>query len=99
MTLTKAELTDIIYNKTDLPRAKSTQVVESLVGMIKKTLVNGEDVLITGFGKFCVKKKGERRGRNPQTGDEQMLGERRVVRFKCSGVLRGKVNGGGQAQP
>ena len=95
MTLTKAELTDIIYNKTDLPRAKSTQVIESLVGIIKNTLANGEDVLITGFGKFYVKKKGQRRGRNPQTGDDLMLGERRVVRFRSSGVLRGKVNGGG----
>jgi len=53
----------------------------------------GEDVLITGFGKFCVKEKGERRRRNPQTGDDLMLGERKVVRFRCSGVLREKMNG------
>ena len=103
MTLTKAELTDTIYNKTDLPRTKSKRAVESLAAIIKNTLANGEDVLITGFGKFYVKKKGgkkgERRGRNPQTGDDLTLGERRVVGFRCSGVLRGKVNGGGQVEP
>jgi len=69
-------------------------VVESLVETIKNTLANGEDVLISGFGKFCVKEKRERRGRNPQTGEDLMLGERRVVTFRCSGVLRKKLNGG-----
>ncbi|MBW2075852.1 MAG: HU family DNA-binding protein, partial [Deltaproteobacteria bacterium] len=53
---------------------------------------NGEDVLISGFGKFCVKNKEERKGRNPQTGEDMMLGSRRVVTFKCSGVLRDRVN-------
>ena len=95
MPLTKAALIDTIYNRVDLPKAKSTQVVESLVEIIKETLANGEDVLVTGFGKFCVKEKNERRGRNPQTGDDLMLGERRVVTFRCSGVLREKLNGGG----
>ncbi|GAJ21757.1 unnamed protein product, partial [marine sediment metagenome] len=66
---------------------KSAQVVESVVEIIKETLANGDDVLITGFGKFCVKEKNERRGRNPQTGDDLMLGERRVVTFRCSGIL------------
>lgn len=94
MTLTKADLIDTIYNRVDLPKAKSTQVVESLVEIIKETLANGEDVLVSGFGKFVVKEKSERRGRNPQTGDDLMLGERRVVTFRCSGVLKGKLNGG-----
>jgi integration host factor subunit alpha len=67
-------------------------VVDSLLEIIKRTLENSEDVLISGFGKFCVKDKRERRGRNPQTGDDMMLGERRVVRFKCSGRLRDKIN-------
>jgi len=69
-------------------------VVESLIEIIKKTLESGEDVLISGFGKFCVKGKRERRGRNPQTGNDLMLGERRVVTFKCSGRLKNKINGG-----
>jgi len=93
MTLTKAQLLDSIYNQVDLSKTKSAQVVESLLEIIKKTLENGEDVLISGFGKFCVKEKRRRRGRNPQTGEDLMLGERRVVVFRCSRRLRGKVNG------
>jgi len=76
-----------------VPKTKSTQVVESLMEIIKKTLENGEDVLISGFGKFCVKEKMQRKGRNPQTGNDLMLGERRVVTFKCSGRLKNKING------
>jgi len=95
MTLTKADLIDTIYNRFDFSKAKSAQLVESILETIKNTLASGEDVLISGFGKFVVMKKRERRGRNPQTGDDLMLGERRVVTFRCSGVLRDKVNGGG----
>ncbi len=93
MKLTKAHLIDTIYNRFDFFKAKSTQVVESLVEIIKETLANGEDVLITGFGKFVVMKKSERKGRNPQTGDDLMLGSRKVVRFRCSEVLREKMIG------
>ncbi len=92
MTLTKANLIDSIYNRPDLPKKKSSQLVDSLLEIIKKTLENGEDVLITGFGKFCVKDKRKRRGRNPHTREDIMLGERRVVRFKCFGRLRDKIN-------
>ena len=60
--------------------------------IMKKTMEKGEDVLISGFGKFCVKGKKERRGRNPATGDDLMLTPRRVVTFKCSGKLRSKIN-------
>ncbi|MBW1943125.1 MAG: HU family DNA-binding protein, partial [Deltaproteobacteria bacterium] len=60
----------------------------------KGSLEKGEDVLISGFGKFCVKNKQRRRGRNPATGDDLMLGERRVVTFKVSSVLKNKINGG-----
>ena len=95
MALTKADLIDSIYNRLDLPKKKSSQLVDSLLEIIKKTLENGEDVLITGFGKFCVKDKRKRRGRNPHTREDIMLGERRVVTFKCSGVLRDKINGKG----
>ena len=93
MTLTKTELIDTIYNQLDLPKARSTQVVESLIEIIKKALENGEDVLISGFGKFCVKDKRKRRGRNPQTGNDLMLDARRVATFKCSGRLKNKLNG------
>jgi len=85
MTLTKTELIDTIYNQLDLPKARSTQVVESLIEIIKKALENGEDVLISGFGKFCVKDKRKRRGRNPQTGNDLMLDACSVATFKCSG--------------
>jgi integration host factor subunit alpha len=93
MTLTKAQIIDSIYRQVDLPKIRSVQVVESLLEVMKKTLENGEDVLISRFGKFCVKEKRKRRGRNPQTGENLMLAERRVVRFRCSGRLRDKING------
>jgi integration host factor subunit alpha len=93
MTLTKADLIGIIYNKFDFSKAKSAQAVESILETIKNSLANGEDVLISGFGKFVVLDKRERRGRNPQTGDDLMLGARKVVRFRWSEVLREKMNG------
>ena len=92
MSLTKERIIETIFNSTDLSRRRSRQVVECLLENVKKTLESGEDVLISGFGKFCVKKKNERRGRNPASGDDLTLGARRVVTFKCSGVLRDKIN-------
>jgi integration host factor subunit alpha len=93
VTLKKADLVDSIYNQVGLSKTKSTQVIESLLEIIKKTLENGEDVLITGFGKFCVKDKSKRKGRNPRTGEDLVLDARTIVTFRCSGVLRDKVNG------
>ena len=95
MSLTKSDLIDSIYNRCGFSKAKSFELVESTLETIKRTLESGEDVLIFGFGKFCVKEKNERRGRNPHTGDDLMLGARRVVIFKCSNVLREKLNGKG----
>ena len=92
MALTKDDIADSIYRRLDLPKYKSIEVLESLLELIKKTLVNGEDVLITGFGKFCVKNKRERMGRNPQTAEQMKLRARRVVIFRCSSVLRDKIN-------
>jgi len=92
MALTKADLIHALHNQLGLPKSKSTQAVESLIEVIKKTLENGENVLITGFGKFYVKEKRKRKGRDPQTGEDLMLGERKVVTFTCSGVLRTKLN-------
>ena len=80
-------------SKTGFTKRKSTEMVDTILDIVKSTLENGEDVLISGFGKFCVKDKRERRGRNPQTGQDLLLGERRVVIFRCSGVLRDKING------
>jgi len=92
MALTKEHIVNEIYNQLDLPKNKSIEVVESLLEIIKRTLESGEDVLISGFGKFCIKEKRQRKGRNPQTSDEMMLRARRVVTFRCSGVLRDKIN-------
>jgi len=69
-------------------------VVDSLLEIIKQTLENGEDILISGFGKFCVKEKRKRRGRNPATEEDLMLDARRVVTFRCSGLLKDKLNTG-----
>jgi integration host factor subunit alpha len=76
-----------------LPKNRYVELIDSILEIIKKTLENGEDVLITGFGKFSVKNKNERRGRNPATGENLTLGSRRVVLFRCSPVLRDKLNG------
>jgi len=61
---------------------------------MKSTLESGEDVLVSGFGQFCVNEKRQRRGRNPSTGEDLMLDARKVVAFKCSGRLRERVNRG-----
>jgi integration host factor subunit alpha len=95
MALTKADIIQIVTKETGLPKHKSDHVVEQLLEIIKRTLETGEDVLISGFGKFCVCEKAERRGRNPATGESLMLPARRVVRFKCSGRLRDRCNGQG----
>ena len=92
MTLTKANIVDFIKNQLGFTRKQSSETVESLLEIMKKTMERGEDVLISGFGKFCVKGKKERRGRNPATGDDLMLSPRRVITFKCSGKLRDKIN-------
>jgi integration host factor subunit alpha len=93
MTITKADIIDSLYTSTDLTKTQSAELVNSLTEIMKRTLENGEDILITGFGKFCVKEKRKRKGRNPQTGNDLMLDPRRVVTFRCSGVLRDTING------
>ena len=93
MTVTKAGLIDAICESCDFPKKLSLTTVESLLETVKKTLSSGEDIMISGFGKFCVKDKKERRGRNPQSGENLMLEGRRVVTFKCSNLLRDQING------
>jgi integration host factor subunit alpha len=92
MTLTKAQIIDSIQNQTGFPKNKSSEIVETLLEIIKNALASGEDVLISSFGKFCVREKQKRKGRNPATGDAIMLRSRKVVTFKCSGKLRNKIN-------
>lgn len=93
MKLTKAQIVDAIDGQVSLQRSEVTETVEILIEMIKQTLESGEDVMISSFGRFCVREKNERRGRNPATGNALTLKPRRVVTFKCSSKLREKVNG------
>ena len=93
MALTKLGIVEQLQSELGFPKKESVDTVESLLEIIKSTLVSGEDVLVSGFGKFCVKGKKERKGRNPATGEDAILPARRVVTFKCSRTLRSKVNG------
>ena len=94
MSLTKEKIINDIYNHVGLSKSQSRLVVERLFEITKNTLENGEDLLISGFGKFVVKEKEARRGRNPQTTADLHLRARRVVVFKTSGVLRKRINEG-----
>ena len=94
MTLTKADLVQQVYKThPSMTKAQATNSVEAFLAISKEALITGNDLLLSGFGKFNVKDKKSRRGRNPQTGDELTLDERRVVTFKPSGILRTKING------
>ncbi len=93
MTLTKSQIIEEIKTNNRLTKKQSTDTVEALLEIMKETLVSGGDVLISGFGKFCVKEKRERRGRNPATDEDMMLDARKVVTFMCSGKLRDRING------
>ena len=92
MPINKAEIINTIYNNLDLQKQESRIIIEALLEIIKHTLESDEDVLISGFGKFCVKDKKERKGRNPQTASDMKLRARRVVTFKCSRTLRENLN-------
>ena len=92
MALTKADIIATISNELGFSKRQSIDLVDSLLEIIKKSLETGDDVLVSGFGKFCVKEKNARKGRNPATGQDMMLSPRKVVTFKCSGKLRDKIN-------
>ena len=92
MALTKSDIVARVH-ELGFTKKRSVDIIETLLEIIKGNLEKSEDVLISGFGKFCVKNKKPRRGRNPSTGKDLMLRERRVVTFKCSGKLRKKING------
>ena len=92
MALTKQTIINKISEKNNQTPSQAKDTIETLLEIIKSTLASGEDIMISGFGKFCVNEKAPRKGRNPATGREMMLGRRRVVVFRCSGVLRDKIN-------
>lgn len=92
MTLTKGLIVEAVSQDNRITKKKSAEMVETILEIIKTTLVSGEDVMITGFGKFCVKDKEARIGRNPATGESIILPPKRVVTFRCSGKLRNKIN-------
>jgi integration host factor subunit alpha len=96
MTLTKETLIQSLYDQCGLSKQTSRTLIETTFELIKKALESEEDVLISGFGKFFVRKKAERKGRNPATGQDLMLDGRAVVAFRCAGVLREKINGESQ---
>jgi integration host factor subunit alpha len=93
MTLTKAIIAEEISKKMSYTSNESLEMVDSLLEIMKQTLESGEDVLISGFGKFSVKEKRERKGRNPQNGQPMMIAPRKVLTFKCSGKLKDRING------
>ena len=92
MPLTKASLVQALFEQEILSKAEAARAVDAVFLLMKDTLAMGEDVLISGFGKWMVKAKQERRGRNPQTGNNLIIDARQVVTFKASGVLRRRIN-------
>jgi integration host factor subunit alpha len=94
MALTKHDIAEQIQTGLGYAKNRSIEITETLLEIIKASLASGDDVLVSGFGRFCVKNKKARKGRNPATGEDAILPARRVVTFKCSGKLREKVNGG-----
>lgn len=95
MAINKKHLIESVYNNVGYSKGKSIELVESLLEIMKSTLESGEDLLISGFGKFYIKEKNERRGRNPQAGNDLIIDARRIVTFQCSSILREKMNGKG----
>ena len=92
MTLTKADIVQKIADDCGFSKGESSEIVEKLLNTIKGCLIQGEDVMISGFGKWSVKEKNSRRGRNPQTGAELILDARKVITWKYSPVLKKSVN-------
>lgn len=93
MTLTKANIVDSVYDRTQVTKKEASDYVNEVLELMKETLEGGEEIKVSGFGKFEVRKKGERIGRNPRTGDEILIPERKVLRFKVSQVLKDELNG------
>ncbi|WP_022663754.1 integration host factor subunit alpha [Desulfospira joergensenii] len=92
MAVTKTLIAEKIQDELDLSRTTTYEIMEEFLEIIKETIESGEDIMISGFGKFCVNEKQARKGRNPATDEEMTLPARRVVTFKCSGKLRELIN-------
>jgi len=90
--MTKADIVENIYEKMGIPKKEAARAVETIFGTIKETLEAGENVKISGFGNFTVRQKRARRGRNPQTGEELVIAERKVITFKASNLLKELIN-------
>jgi integration host factor subunit alpha len=90
--MTKIEIVTNLYEKLGFSKRECANIVDTLFGIVKKTLSNGENVKISGFGNFIVKEKNARRGRNPQTGQEIQIAKRRVLNFRLSQVLKDEIN-------
>jgi integration host factor subunit alpha len=90
--LTKIDLVEKICSQLEFSKKASVEVIESVLSILKSTLESGEDVNISGFGKFKVMQKKDRKGRNPATGETITLKARKIVNFKPSAVLRKSVN-------
>ena len=99
MTLTKARLVDSIHKSAGFPKNRSAQLVRSLFQIIMDRLGNGDEIVISRFGKFCLKENNGSRRRNSRAKGQEFFGEGRFVAFKCSPVLKGKLNGKGSGVP
>ena len=92
-TITRADLSEAVYQKVGLSRTESAALVESVLGEICECIARGETVKLSSFGSFIVRDKGQRVGRNPKTGIEVPIDPRRVMVFKPSNVLKARING------
>ena len=90
--MTKADIFEKVQEGIGMTRKESAEMVEAVFAIMKSTLESGENLKISGFGNFVVKKKADRRGRNPQTGESITIEARRILTFKPSGVLRDAIN-------
>ena len=90
--MTKADIVEKIYEKVGFSKKESAELVELVFDIIKDTLETGDKIKIAGFGNFVVKEKADRRGRNPQTGDEIVISARKILTFKPSQVLKASIN-------
>lgn len=93
MTVTKADLVNVVYDRVGIPKKDAVDYVETIFEAMKEVLERGDELKISGFGKFEVRQKGERIGRNPHSGIEIMIPKRKVLRFKVSQVLKDELNG------
>ncbi|MDD3293780.1 MAG: integration host factor subunit alpha [Geobacteraceae bacterium] len=90
--MTKSDMVEKIYEKIGFSKKESAELVEMVFDIIKSTLETGEKIKIAGFGNFVVKEKADRRGRNPQTGEEIVISARKILTFKPSQVLKASIN-------